>query len=160
MTLSSHVEWAIHCCTVLAGLEPDERLSTMTLADFHGVPKEYLSKALQALARAGLIEGSLGPGGGYKLARTPRSVTLLNVVEAVEGREPSFQCQEIRGNNPCLKRSEKPTGVCAVARAMYRADEAWRRELRSVTLEDLIRTVARDVPAEILERSREFLLRK
>jgi Rrf2 family protein len=145
---------------VLAGLGPDERISTVKLAEFHGVPKEYLSKALQSLARAGLIEGSLGPTGGYRLARSVKSITLLQIVEAVEGRESSFQCQEIRGNNPCLKRSEKPTGICAVARAMYRADEAWRRELRSVSLEDLIRTVARDVPSELLERSRDFLLKR
>ena len=51
------------------GLGPDETLSTKTLAEFHGVPKEYLSKALQALAQADIIVGTLGPTGGYRLAR-------------------------------------------------------------------------------------------
>jgi Rrf2 family protein len=160
MQLSSHVEWAIHCCVVLAGLGPDDRLSTKTLADFHGVPKEYLSKALQALSAAKIVEGTLGPSGGYRLARTPRHITLLAIVESVEGRESSFRCQEIRGNNPCLKRGEKPTGVCAIARAMYRADEAWRKELRSVTIEDIKAQVVHDVPADQLARSAEWLARR
>jgi Rrf2 family protein len=131
------------------------------LAEFHGVSKEYLSKALQALAQAGLIEGTLGPTGGYRLARSPKEITFLDITEAVEGTRRTFQCTEIRGNNPCLKKTEKKfSGTCAVAKVMYRADEAWRKELRGATLEDLLDAVAADVPAEQLQRSWDWLRTK
>ena len=60
MQLKSQVEWALHCCSILAGLPAEGYLATRALAELHGVPKEYLSKALQALSNAGLITGTLG----------------------------------------------------------------------------------------------------
>lgn len=161
MIMRNQVEWALHCCSVLSALPPGEYIPTKKLAEFHGVSKEYLSKALQALAQAGLIEGTLGPTGGYRLARSPKEITFLDITEAVEGKRQTFQCTEIRGNNPCLKKSEKKfAGTCAVAKVMYRADEAWRKELRSVTLEDLNKSVLADVPLELLERGWEWLRTK
>lgn len=158
MVLRNQVEWALHCCSVLSALPPGEYLSTKALAEYHGVPKEYLSKGLQALAEAKLVEGTLGPKGGYRLARAPGKISFLDIVEAVEGRSHSFNCTEIRGNNPCLTKAEKKfSKPCGIARVMYQADEAWRAKLRSVTLEDLGKTLASDVPAELLERSREWL---
>lgn len=161
MELRNQVEWALHCCSILSGIEPGETLATKTLAEFHGVPKEYLSKALQALAQAGLVVGTLGPTGGYRLARPAREITFLDIVEAIEGRKNTFRCEEIRGNNPCIKtKAEKPKGVCAVARVMYKADEAWRKELRSFTLEDLKKTVQQDVGSELLARSAAWLSKR
>jgi len=161
MELRNQVEWAIHCCVVLSGFEPDERISTKALAEFHAVPKEYLSKALQALAQAKLIEGSLGPSGGYRLAKAAEKISLLDVVEAIEGKKRTFRCEDIRHNHPCLDPKAKPDRrVCDIAQAMYRADEAWRRELRQVTLADLRRSVGEHVDPGLLERGREWLLQK
>jgi Rrf2 family protein len=157
MILRNQVEWVLHCGAVFAGLPPGARIGTKALAEFHGVPKEYLSKALQALATAGIIEGSLGPTGGYRLTRAPKEITFLDLIEAIEGERRTFQCTEIRGNSPCVKKSERPTGICAVARVMYRADEAWRKELRAVSLEDLGKAVIREVPKELLRRNGEWL---
>lgn len=161
MIMRNQVEWALHCCSVLSALPPGEYIPTKKLAEFHGVSKEYLSKALQALAQAGLIEGTLGPTGGYRLARPAKEITFLDITEAVEGKRHTFQCTEIRGNNPCLKKTEKKfSNTCAVAKVMYRADEAWRKELKSVTLEDLNKNVMADVSADILQRGWEWLRTK
>lgn len=151
MILRNQVEWAIHCCSILASLAPGETASTKTLAELHGVPKEYLSKALQALAAAGLVVGTLGPTGGYRLARPADAISFLDIVEAIEGRKSTFECTEIRANNPCLGGSkQRLRGTCAVARVMFRADEAWREALRKVTLEDLANDVRRDVGEPLL----------
>lgn len=159
MELRNQVEWAIHCCSVLSALEEGERISTKALAEFHGVPKEYLSKALQALAQAGLVSGTLGPTGGYCLSLPPSKISFLDIVEAIEGKKRTFRCEEIRGNNPCIKnKNQKPKGVCAVAKVMYKADEAWRKELRSTTLADLGKSVQEDVGEAQLERSMKWLL--
>ena len=51
------------------------------------VPKDYLAKIVGALARAGLVKTKRGVGGGISLACSPAQITLLEVVEAVEGPE-------------------------------------------------------------------------
>jgi Rrf2 family protein len=142
---------------VLASLPPGATLATKDLADFHGVPKEYLGKALQALSQAGIVSGNLGPRGGYRLAKAPREVAFLDVVEAVEGRRSTFACTEIRANNPCVKSKRRPGGICAVARVMYRADEAWRKELARTTLADLLAQLREEVDPAILQRSAAWL---
>jgi Rrf2 family protein len=159
MVLRNQVEWALHCCSILSGMPPERFIPTKDLAEFHGVPKEYLSKALQALAQAGLVETSLGPTGGYRLARAPKDISFLDIVEAVEGRRRTFECTEIRGNNPCLGKSEKPTGICLVAKVMYRADEAWRRELAAMSLADLSGQLARVIGTSAVKESRDWFLK-
>lgn len=160
MILRNQVEWALHCCGILAGLPRDSYISTKDLAEFHGVPKEYLSKALQALAQAGLVMATLGPTGGYRLAKNPEDISFLDIVEAIEGNRRTFNCTEIRRNNPCLKKSDKPSGVCSIAKVMHRADEAWREELRSMNLKMLMKELVDAIPADQLQKSTEWLLTK
>jgi Rrf2 family protein len=153
MQLKNQVEWALHCCAILAGLPEGKRLSTKDLAELHGVPKEYLSKALQGLSAAGIVEGSLGPAGGYRLARGPGKISFLDIVEAVEGGDSRFVCTEIRKNNPC-----RPSGLCddrpcAIARVMWAADQAWRKSLRDVTLADLGKTLEKDIPPALWKKT-------
>ena len=153
MQLRNQVEWALHCCAVLAALPPGRHLATRDLAQLHGVPKEYLSKALQALSQAGLVEGTLGPSRGYRLARPADRITFLEMVEAVEGKGPSFVCENIRFNNPCLPADYCSDRPCGVARVMWAADKAWRDSLKAVRLSDLLKTLERDVPAPILKKT-------
>jgi Rrf2 family protein len=158
MVLRNQVEWALHCCSILTGMPPERFIATKDLAEFHGVPKEYLSKALQSLAQAGLVETSLGPTGGYRLARPPKDISFLDIVEAVEGKRRTFECTEIRANNPCLGKTEKPTGLCLVAKVMYRADEAWRRELAAMSLADLSGQLAKVIGSPAVKESRDWFL--
>ena len=158
MILKSQVEWALHCCAILAGLPDGRYMSTKALAELHGLPKEYLSKALQSLSQAGLVHTTLGPSGGYRLARVPAELTFLDVVEAVEGSGRTFVCQNIRANNPCRPKGFCDSGSCAIARIMWEADEAWRQTLRNVTLTDLSRMLTEGVPPELLTKSFEWIL--
>ena len=157
MQLKSQVEWALHCCALLSALPPNRYLSTKVLAEFHGVPKEYLSKALQSLSAAALVVSTLGPSGGYRMARDPRDVTFLDIVEAVEGRGPSFVCNEIRKNNPCRAADYCEAKACPIARVMGEADQAWRSHLRGVSLAELGQRLQAEIPADLLERSFEWL---
>jgi len=153
MQLRNQVEWALHCCSLLAGLAPGQTLAAKDLAAFHGVPKEYLSKALQALSQAGLVSGTLGPSGGYRLSRDPAQITFLDIVEAVEGKGPTFVCENIRFNNPCLPEDYCSKKPCGIARVMWAADKAWRDSLNGVSLADFLVTLQKDVPAAILKKS-------
>lgn len=156
MQLKSQVEWALHCCGVLSALPPGRYISTKALAEFHGIPKEYLSKALQSLSTAGLVESTLGPSGGYRLARPAEEITFLHVVEAVEGPGLTFACTEIRKNNPCRPDGYCDKRTCPIARVMWKADKAWRDSLRSVTLADFGQTLQAEVPEPLLQASLEW----
>lgn len=160
MNLKNQVEWALHCCALLTSLPPDRYLSTKALSEFHGIPKEYLSKALQGLSKAGLVETMLGPTGGYRLARAPASISFLDIVEAVEGRKSTFVCSNIRANNPCRPRDFCDDRPCAVARVMWAADEAWRRSLAAVSLSDLLDMLAVDVAPDMLRRNFDWVLER
>ncbi|WP_064682662.1 RrF2 family transcriptional regulator [Rhizobium bangladeshense] len=160
MILKSQVEWALHCCAILAGLPEGRYLSTKALAELHGLPKEYLSKALQSLSQASLVDTTLGPSGGYRLARSPSDINFLDIVEAVEGKERSFTCTNIRENNPCRPAGYCDSKPCAVARIMWEADEAWRNTLRTVRLSDLVDTLSEDVRPDIWQSTFEWVLKR
>ena len=99
MRLGAGVEWALHCCTTLGALRDGEALAAADLATLFDVPPSYLAKALQALSAAGIVGSSRGPAGGYSLARSADHLTMLDVVDAVDG-EPTFRCTEIRKRGP------------------------------------------------------------
>lgn len=160
MILKSQVEWALHCCAILAGLPEGRYLSTKALAELHGLPKEYLSKALQSLSQAGLVHTTLGPSGGYRLARPPAELTFLDIVEAVEGRTRTFVCNNIRANNPCRPKGYCDSSPCAIARIMWEADEAWRQKLRSITLADLGQILSQEIPPALRKDTFEWVLKR
>ena len=121
MRMSDGVEWSIHSCVLLAVLPPDRSLPSAKLAEFHGVPAAYLAKHLQAMAHAGIVRAVAGRRGGYRLARTAAEVTLLDVVDAVEGGQPAFRCTEIRARGPVRGARGDYRQPCGVAAAMWQA---------------------------------------
>jgi Rrf2 family protein len=68
------------------------RLSSADIADQRGLPRAMVAKILSALSQAGLVHGSPGPGGGYALAREPRSITLRDAYELFERPDNSSNC--------------------------------------------------------------------
>jgi Rrf2 family protein len=152
MKMSEGVEWGMHCCVLLAVVPDGATLPAARLAEFHSVPAAYLSKHLQALSRSGIVESVPGKRGGYRLARAPEEITLLEVVEAIEGADPAFRCSEIRQRGPTARPPGEYRGLCGIARAMQRAEEAWRAELRSTTIGDLVRTMLAQVPPKAMEK--------
>jgi Rrf2 family protein len=142
MRLGEGVEWALHCCVFLAVLPDGQALPASRLAEFHGVPGPYLAKHLQALSQAGIVESVPGRRGGYRLGRPAAEITLVEVVDAVEGATGSFRCTEIRRRGPSASAADEYRRPCSIAVAMRRADEAWRAELVRQTLATLLGEVA------------------
>ena len=102
-------------------------LSAARLAEYHGVPAPYLAKHLQALTRAGVFVAVPGPRGGYRLARPAAEVTVLDIVEAVDGRQPAFRCTEIRRRGPSAVAPSEYRLPCGIHRAMVRRRGVARR---------------------------------
>jgi Rrf2 family protein len=151
MKLSDGVEWGAHCAVVLAFLPPDAALPTARLAEYHGVPAAYLAKHLQAMSRAGIVEATQGPRGGYRLARPAAEISLLEIVEAIDGRESAFRCHEIRRRGPAARPAREYRVPCMIHAAMDRADEAWRAELRKVSIGDLAARLMTQASPKALE---------
>lgn len=157
MKLGDGVEWALHCCVLLAALPEGEALPATRLAEYHGVPGAYLAKHLQGLARAGIVESTAGRRGGYRLARRPSEITFLDVVEAVEGSEPAFRCSEIRRRGPVGTSPAALRSPCAIAVTMLRAESAWRKELRQTTIADIGAALARKLDRRSIQAAGEWI---
>lgn len=145
--MSEGVEWALHSCLNLTWLPPGQAVPAAKLAAFYELPAAYLNKQLQALARAGIVSSTSGPRGGFQLARSPESITLLDVVVAIEGPEEAFRCEQLLKKGPGADAKVDYRQACLLSQAMRRADLAWRRELAAQTLADMKARVEQHYPA-------------
>ncbi|HET6860709.1 MAG TPA: Rrf2 family transcriptional regulator [Streptomyces sp.] len=155
MKMSGGVEWGLHCCVVLTVSE--EPVPAARLAELHDVSSSYLAKQLQALSRAGIIHSVQGKAGGYVLTRPPQDLTVLDVVQAVDGPGPAFVCTEIRQRGPLAAPPAACTAPCAIARAMAAAEDAWRSALAGVTIADLAQDVTADYETPVMAGIRDWL---
>jgi Rrf2 family protein len=151
--LPASTEWLLHCATTLAQLDPRTAVSATQLARYYDLPAPYLAKQLQALVRAGVLAATTGPRGGFRLARPASGVTLLEIVEAVDGAAAPYECREIRQQGRGALPPEDCRRTCVLAEKMADAHEAWRRSLAGVTLADVLATL----PASALRRTRRLL---
>lgn len=147
MRMNEGVEWALHSCLTLAWLGDERPVPTATLAAAFELPSAYLNKQLQALSRAGIVASTPGAKGGFRLAREPAEITLMDIVAAIEGPEEAFRCQEIRqrgvgADAPKANFREQ----CVIAAAMRTAEVAWRRALTAQTLADIRTSAERGAP--------------
>ena len=149
--LSAGVEWSIHCCVVLSQAEAP--VPSGRLADLHGVSKSYLVKHLQSLAGAGLVRPIEGRDGGYVLTRAPEEITVLEIVQAVEGTRPAFRCTEIRQQGVLAAPPEACLSPCGIATVMADAEQAWRESLSGTTVADLSASVDTSRVKEVLTAS-------
>jgi len=156
MRMSEGVEWAVHACSLLGALPEGKALPARRLAEYFDLPEAYLAKTLQQLSAAGLVETRRGPGGGYRLARHPGAIRLLEIVDAVMGRGKVFQCAEIRRRGPCAAADGDYPRPCGIARTMWRAEKAWRDVLAGVTLAEIQRQGLEETPPLQIEKTLEW----
>jgi Rrf2 family protein len=156
--LTVSVEYGLHCLLWLS-VAGDKPRSGRDLAAFESIPPSFLAKILSKLQKAGIVRSTEGVRGGYVLNRTPNEITLLEVVDAIEGRKPLFECQGIRsrcalfGGNPPVW----VTGsVCSIHAAMLKAEKAMRDSLKNETLADIGRSVGRKAPTGLPEKARRW----
>jgi Rrf2 family protein len=157
LKLGDGVEQGIHCVAVLSGLSEGGVLSAAALAEFHGVSTSYLLKHLQALSGAGILETVPGPKGGYRPAKKPEDISLLDIVLAIEGPAPAFRCAEIRQRGPNPLPQRYFTKPCQVSAAMLRAERAYRAELASTSVADILTELSADDDGGIAARGCAFM---
>ena len=154
MKLPESTEWALHCVTALAQV-PDEAVSAGQLAEHFALPAPYLSKQLALLVRAGVLSGTTGPRGGFRLSRPPSRLTLLEVVEAVDGSGDPYTCREIRQQGRGAAPPQECKERCILAQKMREAHVAWRTSLNAVTIASLVESL----PTQVVARTQRSLSR-
>lgn len=82
--LSQTVEYALRATLFVARRHP-QAVPVNEIADGTAAPRGYLAKILSELARAGILGSTRGPGGGFRLAKTPDGLALADVVHAIDG---------------------------------------------------------------------------
>lgn len=134
--LSKTAEYALRAVVWLA--KHSERLEAAdALAEATQVPRRYLHKVLQDLARADLVRSQPGPGGGYSLASDPERTTILDVVNAVAPLERIRHC-------PLGLVSH--TKLCPLHAELDKMYAAAEQALAQVTLAELLRSSSRFTP--------------
>ena len=129
MRLTSVTDYGLRTLMRLAG-GPERVFTTDEIADEFAISRNHLTKVVGDLAKAGFLATRRGAGGGFRLARPAQTITIGEVVRALEQREPLVECFRIDGGNCVL------TPRCRLKRHLAAAREAFLRELDGTTLED------------------------
>ena len=152
MQFSVGIEYALHCLLYIVDMPPGKAVGIKDLAAFQGVSETYLSKVYTKLRKAGIVKSMPGVNGGYELARIPESITFWDIVEAVEGTTPLFQCAEIRQNEILLDKENLPDAYtkcpCLIKVVMLEAEDQMRLYLNNKTLGWLHQQVSNKIPSE------------
>jgi Rrf2 family protein len=132
MQLTRAADYASRVMVHLAGLPAGTRSSLPALAEAVEVPEQFLSKVLQMLGRSRLIQSQRGASGGFELAADPERISLLEVVEAVEGPIQLNLC--LGPGEGCARKTH-----CAVHLVWMDAQEALVSVLRKATIAGMAR---------------------
>lgn len=152
--ISRGVEYGLHCMLYLSQPDSGAAPSAQELAEFQGVSRAFVAKLFTRLEKAGLVRSVQGAKGGYTLTRAATDISVLEVVEAIDGRKRLFQCTEIRRNCAIFEGSppaQATRDLCAINRVMVEAEAAMRASLAAQTLADISHSVAETIPVRFLE---------
>jgi Rrf2 family protein len=130
LDLTKRSDYAIRAMLALT-MAPAGLLSSRKIAEEMKIPPRFLPQIMGDLTRGGLVEAHPGRAGGYKLARAASTVTLLTVIEAVEG-DPHRQICVMRGTACGVD------GECGVHDVFFAAEGAILKELNGATLQSII----------------------
>lgn len=160
MRFSVGVEYAMHCLLYMTDSPSGKAFGIKDLATYQGVSETYLSKVFTKLKKSGILNSIPGVNGGYELARTPESISFLDVVEAIEGSDPLFQCAEIRQNEILLDKNNLPDTYtkcpCLIKVVMLDAEEQMKQYLNHKTLKWLREQVNDKIPQEHAKETIEW----
>lgn len=159
----SGVEYGLHCLWYLvdppAGQANRTPPSTRDLAEYQGISVSYVAKLFTRLQKAGIVSAAEGVRGGFRLARPADRISVLDVVDALEGAKPLFECREVRAR--CVLYGDTPPawatrGTCGIHAVINEAERHMRESLESHTLADIAGRAGDVVPARHIRKSQAW----
>jgi Rrf2 family protein len=155
--ITTSVEYGIHGLLWL--VEEGRALSSREIAEIQGISPSFVAKIFPKLEKAGIVAASEGVRGGYRLARPAGEITFLQIIDAIEGDKPLFDCQEVRGRCALFGGDAPgwaPAGTCAVHAVMLQAEKAMRDALAAQTLGDVASRFGRKAPETFFNDFRDW----
>ena len=131
LELTHRGDYAVRAMLALSQADPGSgRLSVRRIAAEMSIPVAFLPQVMRDLVAAGLVDATTGRGGGYRLARPAIDISVLQIIESVEGDSRRTSCV-LRGG-PC-----GVDGHCDAHGVFFAAQDAMLERLRSASLGDL-----------------------
>jgi Rrf2 family transcriptional regulator, cysteine metabolism repressor len=139
MMFSTKAEYGIRIMAHLAAYDGDGPVSLSAIADAEGLPLAYLEHLVQRLRRADLVDSRRGAHGGYTLSRPAESITMAEVVEALEGDIAPIECISALDDGTLVCSRETLTDrVCPTKVLWTRVQGSIVRTLKDITLSELV----------------------
>ncbi len=127
--ITKKTEYAIRALSELA-LNPEDKLTANVVAQRQGIPPKYLPQIVSELTQAGLVRSVRGYGGGIRLNQSPDQISLLSVIEAIQGKTKIFDCEHHAMG--CAV-----SGACGLNRVYGKALAALEDVFREAVLSDI-----------------------
>jgi len=135
MQISKKADYALRAMAILAAQPPEKTMQAWELADTGDIPIKFLEQILLTLRRAGLLHSKRGVGGGYRLDRESRLISVADVIEVVDGELVRLLDSEGYPNF---------TGSTGIRHCLDEAEREINERFTKTSLEDLIRSEAGD----------------
>jgi Rrf2 family protein len=129
MKLTRASSYALHAVAYMAAQKSDRPVASHKIAAERKIPERFLLKVLKPLVSARVLQSIKGPNGGYKLQKAPADISVLEVLEAVDG--------PIRGVAPVIEESNGPLNSKLENICKQTADLA-RKHLEKIHVSDLV----------------------
>ena len=133
MKLSTRGRYGARALVELAKIHGQGPLSLKEIASRQNIPLKYLEQIAMVLKDAGIVKSVRGPSGGYELSKSPGDLTLLEIIEVLEGSMSFVRC--VKDPNSCSQ-----VESCAFNDLWKRVAQETRKILRSVTLADMAKS--------------------
>ena len=129
--IKSDTDYAMRMLVSLALIEGNSPVTAVDLTEGQNIPVDFAYKILQKLRRANIIKSFKGVNGGFSLAKKPCDLSLLDVVDAVQGRIIIRPC--LLDDDNCV--TAKP---CPVSYKLQKLQKTLDNEMHNITLANII----------------------
>lgn len=137
MIFSPTCQYALRALIYMATHENTGPILGRAIAESEDIPPPFLSKILHSLRNSGLVESTMGPGGGYELSKSARKITLREVVAAIDGPHV-FDDTCVLGLDECNDRNS-----CALHDQWKQFKERLQKSISTLTLEQAAATLVK-----------------
>ncbi len=129
MKLSSKTHYGLMACHVLGRNYPDTAVSASTLESYISVSGKYIEQIMRMLSKRNIVSASRGANGGYFLARSPKEITVGEIVRTLEDDMEIIECVKTQGKCKC----------CPSSKVWKKLYEGINDLLNGITLEQMIK---------------------
>ncbi|NLG87343.1 MAG: Rrf2 family transcriptional regulator [Firmicutes bacterium] len=128
--IKRHTDYALRALAYLA-LHANQVVTAGEIAESQEVPLEFLQKILQRFVKSGMVKSHRGAQGGFSLAQEPAEITVLNIVEVMQGPVVMNRC--LLGKNGCPRAPK-----CPLKKSWIDMEEKIAAYMSGITLQDLV----------------------